>query len=761
LPHALRISEAPSDGESRHDAATESDMPTTPNRPLHVLADLHGCPAAILADEDEDHIRTAMLEAARRGGASVVDTRFHRFEGGGVTGVVMVKESHLTIHTWPESGYAAVDVFLCGQGEPRRALSYLGKQLRAKHTRLREHLRDTPSARHEKRAPATSERRGRMAAVYLVTLVVAMCSIVYELLLAQTLSSLLGNTVLRYSLTIGCYLGALGLGAILCGSGRTDTLPRLVRVELALSAVGGLSVPAFYFLDMGQRYFVSTMAAGTSWQMLGPIAFAICTYGIIVAIGLLSGFEMPLLIALGEEVRPHSTNRILGVDYFGALAGSVLFPLLFVRSFGLLMTAFSVALLNVAAALVLVAWRPTPRRLRFSAASAFLAAGLLVALTRADSIEQYFLKKFYFFRDAVDVGTLLKPFDHRPDVVRYRSAYQNIDLVRSPLRSQWLYDGIRAESGDLPDYPRDVWLYLNRDYQLYSGSEEIYHEWFVHAPVQANGRAPRRVLVLGGGDGLAVREILKYDPERVVQVEIDPMVLRLAREHPILAAMNDLPRQRGQVELVQDDAFHWLRTSSGRFDAIYVDFPAARDYTTAVLYSREFYSMVRHHLEPDGFVAIDTPNGWCGAEPNLWDVYSSTLRAGGFETVVSVVSRVNLDGRRVAAAIDELAANSTVTRETKGGGERALPYEERRQYLRRFAGQTLGGAVQEFTLAFPVERTPNTEWRDFAVPLHVFGPGQLALALDDTCSARAEPDRVNSIFRPVLPELTFLAVRFP
>ena len=76
-------------------------------------------------------------------------------------------------------------------------------------------------------------------------------------------------------------------------------------------------------------------------------------------------------------------------------------------------------------------------------------------------------------------------------------------------------------------------LYLNRDYQVYSGVDEYYHEWFVHAPVQAVGKPPRRALVLGGGDGLALRELVAYESlERIVHVELDPVMTQLAAEHP-------------------------------------------------------------------------------------------------------------------------------------------------------------------------------------------------------------------------------------
>jgi spermidine synthase len=726
---------------------------TVVNQPRHVIADLAGCPAGVL--DDEEHIRSAMLEAARRGGATVVDVAFHRFEGGGVTGVVMVKESHLTIHTWPERGYAALDVFLCGRGRPQKALAYLVKALRAERSHVKEHVRDETTAPPSE--PVAGARR-HMAAVYLVTLVVAMCSIVYELLLAQTLSALLGNTVLRYSLTIGCYLGALGTGALLCGSQPADAARRLTRIEIALSALGGLSVPAFYFIDMVQRYLVVT-GAGTPWQSIGPVLFAVLTFGVIIVIGLLSGFEVPLLIALGDEARPRSANRVLGVDYFGSLLGSVLFPLVLLRSLGLLTTAFVVALLNVAAAFLLIAWRPSPPRFRLTAACTGVAAVLVVALTGSSALEQYFLKKFYFYKDNVSLSSLVRPQPERPTVARYRSPYQTIDVFHSPLERQWLYDRIRRTADD-DSYPRDLWLYLNRDYQVYSGSEEVYHEWFVHAPVQAVGARPRAVLVLGGGDGIAIREILKYDPERIVHVEIDPEMLRLAREDPVLSAMNDSLRQDGRVEQVQDDAFHWLRTARGQFDAIYIDFPAPRDYNVAVLYSREFYSMVRHHLTPDGFVAIDTPSGWCGHARNLWGIYSSTLRAAGFRTVVPLASHINLDSARVSKALDTLAKESSLVTHRPGGVERELGYAERRDFLRRYSRQELERALQEFTVAFPVRRQVNTQWVDFGIPLRMFGPSQLAIAFD-SCPMGRDPGQVNSLFRPTLPELALLSVRFP
>ena len=167
--------------------------------------------------------------------------------------------------------------------------------------------------------------------LYLITLMVAYCSIVYELLMAQTLSALMGNTVMRYSITIGVYLASLGIGAMLCEkSDEKDNVARLIRVEIWLSVIGGLAVFFISSFDVFHRFLISSH----SWFSYGmgsylrPVLFFILCNVVIVLIGILSGYEIPLLIALGEAKKPNAMNVILGIDYFGSLIGAVLFPLL-------------------------------------------------------------------------------------------------------------------------------------------------------------------------------------------------------------------------------------------------------------------------------------------------------------------------------------------------------------------------------------------------------------------------------------------------
>jgi spermidine synthase len=212
---------------------------------------------------------------------------------------------------------------------------------------------------------------------------VAACSIVYELLLAQTLSALLGDTVRRYSITIGCFLGALGVGTMVCDDAPAHAAERLVKVELALSILGGLAVPLLWALDVLQRH--SPLLAATA-------AFAVSAHLLILAIGFLSGLEIPLLLALAEERRPDSTNTILGVNYAGALVGAVLFPLVLVRQIGVLAGGFVVAMWNALACGLLLTLAPAPAGRRLVAAPIAVLLVLGVGFVAAAPLERVFVQ---------------------------------------------------------------------------------------------------------------------------------------------------------------------------------------------------------------------------------------------------------------------------------------------------------------------------------------------------------------------------------
>ncbi|MDK2885602.1 MAG: S-adenosylmethionine decarboxylase [Thermosipho sp. (in: thermotogales)] len=106
----------------------------------HIIAEFYDCDNQIL--DDVEAIEKHMKEAAYETGATIVNSSFHRFLPYGVSGVVVISESHLTIHTWPEYGYAAVDLFTCGDDvDPWKAFAYLKKVLKSQRVHVVEHLR--------------------------------------------------------------------------------------------------------------------------------------------------------------------------------------------------------------------------------------------------------------------------------------------------------------------------------------------------------------------------------------------------------------------------------------------------------------------------------------------------------------------------------------------------------------------------------------------------------------------------------------------
>ena len=220
----------------------------------------------------------------------------------------------------------------------------------------------------------------------------------------------------------------------------------------------------------------------------------------------------------------------------------------------------------------------------------------------------------------------------RPDVKRIRTRYQDLDVV-------WdAHVHSRPELGLL-----DLSLFLNGHFQFSALDERRYHEWIVHVPVMLTGQVPRRVLILGAGDGLLAREVLRYGEriERVVQVELDPVMIELARHDGQLARMNGGSLSDPRVQVVVDDALTWLRSTptdeAGTFDAVFMDFPYPYDYDLARLYSVEFLRSVRAHLAPDGWLAFDYPllHGGFGERAEAMNtIIISTVRAARFGTAL-------------------------------------------------------------------------------------------------------------------------------
>ena len=178
----------------------------------------------------------------------------------------------------------------------------------------------------------------RKTLLLFITVVVSLCSICYELLLAQSLCLFLRNTVLRYSVTIGLYLFAMGLGArSVEGGGLRNPRCQLLMTEIWLTFAGGFLMLWLYGLD---RLFGS-----------GPL-FAVLSHGLILLVGYLTGKELPILMELMKDEVPHAESKVLGFSYFGAVIGTMVFAFIYYPVTGLVMAAFITGLLNSCAGLL-------------------------------------------------------------------------------------------------------------------------------------------------------------------------------------------------------------------------------------------------------------------------------------------------------------------------------------------------------------------------------------------------------------------------
>lgn len=264
---------------------------------------------------------------------TVVKRNRHQFEPQGETVAFILSESHYTLHSYPEENYISVDIYIC-----RRDFDFLPfvgsieKYLpinKLHHRNLR---------RGEYALPWLSRWRSDEKLLALATFFVAACSLFYELVLAQTLSAILGDTAHRYNVTIGLYIASMGVGALLYEKIKNlNYRTNLIRVEIILALIGGAAPLLALIWDSWWR---DSGSAGL-WVISGGLHL------LIVLIGVLSGLELPLLMDMGEKKRDGFGTSILAFDYLGTLTAAVIFPLILLPLMPIFSAAAVVASINV------------------------------------------------------------------------------------------------------------------------------------------------------------------------------------------------------------------------------------------------------------------------------------------------------------------------------------------------------------------------------------------------------------------------------
>jgi spermidine synthase len=423
----------------------------------------------------------------------------------------------------------------------------------------------------------------RSPLVYLTVLVIATCGLVYELVAGTLASYVLGDSVTQFSTVIGVYLSALGVGSYLSRFVQRALARRFVEIELGVALVGGASAPLLFL----------------SFAYL-PGFFRPVLYGIVLLVGTLVGLEIPLVLRILRESVDFKelVAKVLTFDYLGALAASLLFPILLVPRLGLVRTSLVFGLLSAVVGLWSVwLFRPllgAAMDLKIKGAVTILI--LTVGFAYSDRLTD--LAEEGLYADTV--------------VFARTSPYQRIVMTRTSHEQ--------------------FQLFLNGNLQFSSVDEYRYHEALVHPAFAAVPRA-RRILVLGGGDGLAAREILRYpDVSEVVLVDLDPEMTRLATENPLLRALNRGSMADPRVRVVNEDAFVWLaRPPLDLFDVAIVDFPDPHNFTLGKLYTRHFYARLRARLDPEGVAAVQSTSPLM-ARRSYWCI-NRTMEAAGFHVL--------------------------------------------------------------------------------------------------------------------------------
>ena len=421
--------------------------------------------------------------------------------------------------------------------------------------------------------------------------VCAACGLVYELELVALASYLIGDSVTQASVVLSVMVFAMGIGSLGAKRLRWHAAAGFGAIEATLALVGGCSAMALYAV------FAWTGDWGGLW---GPrwllVAFSL-------TIGLLIGAEVPLLMELIQRIRRQDAGGavadLFAADYVGALVGGLAFPFLLLPLLGQLTGALITGTVNAIAGGTLVLGlfrRDLSRRARWL----LLIANITVLGVLASA------------------AVLVDDFERAA-----RHAVYGRD-VRVALQT-----GIQEVVLTGGTHGRPLDLFLDGRLRVSGRDEHRYHEALVHPAM--NG-PHGRVLILGGGDGLAAREVLRHPGVRRVDVvELDAGVVRLARHDPALSKLNGHAYDDPRVHVTTADAFRWLRTApTSTYDVVISDLPDPGITASTKLYSQEFYGLARRALAPGGRLVVHA--GPFATRPRVFWTVETTMRAAGLYT---------------------------------------------------------------------------------------------------------------------------------
>jgi len=406
--------------------------------------------------------------------------------------------------------------------------------------------------------------------------------IVAEYILSTLATYFLGDSVLQWTLIVSVMLFAMGLGSRLSKYLEKNLLQKFIYLEFALSLLVSLSSLVAY-----------SAAAFTIYTI-----FIIYTLSIII--GLLIGLEIPLVVRLNEEFEELRINvaSVIEKDYYGSLAGGLFFAFVGLPYLGLTYTPFVLGSLNFAVSLFLISilWKYQIKRFKIKLLFFGVCVALAITFGAVTSKRIILYGEQHKYKDKI--------------IYEEQSKYQRIIIT------QW---------------KNDYWLYLNGNQQFCTLDEIMYHDPLVH-PIVKLSKTPYNVLILGGGDGCAARELLKYDDIKTITlIDIDPSMTRLGKEHDIISTINRNSMNNSKVTVINADGFAYLEQCSDFFDIVIVDLPDPKTVELSRLYSYEFYKMCYKHLRPQGFMITQAGSPYYATKAFL--CIENSMKAANFSTL--------------------------------------------------------------------------------------------------------------------------------
>lgn len=396
--------------------------------------------------------------------------------------------------------------------------------------------------------------------------VIATCGLIYELVAGALASYLLGDSVKQFSFIIGVYLFSMGVGSYFAKFIKGNLIDKFVEIEILVGIVGGISSVVLFILFNTLAHFESVL------------------YLFVFFTGCLVGVEIPLLMNILKDRIGFKdlVSNVFAVDYIGALLASILFPLVLIPNLGIVKTPLFFGLINISIAIFLCFYLKkelaSPLSLKIKAIGAFLL--LLVLFIFSDKILSYSEEKLY-----------------GENVVYTKSSpYQRIVLTRNS---------------------HEFRLYLNNNLQFSSTDEYRYHEALVH-PAMSMAKKIDHVLILGGGDGFAVREALKYkEVKNITLVDLDGEMTRFFKTNETMRELNHNSLSDKKLEIINKDAYIWVKENKKKYDVIIIDFPDPSNYSLGKLYSLQFYKELERLTTTDTKIVVQTTSPYF-APKSFW-----------------------------------------------------------------------------------------------------------------------------------------------